>query len=102
MAKDRQATTGCTILVDGSTISQPSNQQGTMSLSMTKSKCTAKMLSKALGTPTASTTLFPINQTVILLTHNHQYHLHTKNIDVHYQIHWLGDQTKIPYAPPIA
>ena len=67
-----------------------------MSLLITESKCTAKMLSEALGTPTASTTLFPINQTVIPLTCDHQYHLHIKNINVHYQIHQLGDQTRIP------
>ena len=96
MAEDRRATIGCAVLVDGSAISRPSNQQGTMSLSTTESKCTAKTLSEALGTPTASTTLFPINQTVIPLTCDHQYHLRTKNIDVHYQIHRLGDQTRIP------
>ena len=46
------------------------------------------LLAKLFGSLKAPTTLFSDNQAVIALTHDHQYHVHTKHIDMHYHFIW--------------
>ena len=60
------------------------------------------LLSEVFGTLTAPTTLFSDNQAAIVLTHDHQYHVCTKHIDVWYHfIQWVIEQGSlhIIYCP---
>ena len=94
MADDRHAITGYTFLIDGSAISWSSKQQEIVLLSTTKSEYIVathgmkevlwlhSLLSEVFGTITAPTTLFLDNQAAIVLMCDHQYHSHTKHIDV--------------------
>ncbi len=96
MAKDRHAIMGYAFLIDGGAISWSSKQQEVVSLSTTESEYMAvthgmkealwlhSLLSKAFGSLTAVTTLFSDNQAAIALTQDHQYHAHTKHIDMRY------------------
>ena len=45
------------------------------------------LISEVFGNITSPTTLFSNNQVAIVLTRDHQYHLHTKHIDMQY--HWI-------------
>ena len=45
------------------------------------------LISEVFSPITSPTTLFSDNQAAIMLTHNHQYHLHTKHINMQY--HWI-------------
>ena len=45
------------------------------------------LISEVFGNITSPTTLFSDNQVAIMLTHDHQYHLCTKHINVQY--HWI-------------
>ncbi len=105
MAEDRHAITGYTFLIDSGAVSWSSKRQEIVSLLMTESKYVATMhsmkealwlrslLSEAFGSLTAATTLFSDNQAAIALTQDHQYHAHTKHIDVQYHfIRWVIEQ----------
>ena len=51
------------------------------------------LLSKVFGGFDEAMVLFRDNQAAIALAHDHQYHAHTKHIDVHYHwIHWVIEQ----------
>ncbi len=96
MAEDRHAIMGYTFLIDGGAVSWSSKRQEIVSLSTTESEYVAathgmkealwlcSLLSEAFGSLTAVTTLFSDNQAAIALTQDHQYHAHTKHIDMRY------------------
>jgi hypothetical protein len=105
MNEDRHVISGYTFLIDDGAVSWSSKRQEIVSLSTTESKYVAVMhgmkealwlcslFSKVFEPITAPTTLFSDNQSVIALTCDHQYHAHTKHIDVHYHfIHWVIEQ----------
>jgi len=99
MAEDRHAITGYAFLIDGRAVSWSSKCQEIVSLSTTESKYVAathsgkeglwlrSLLSEVFGTLKSLTTLFSDNQAAIALTRDHQYHSHTKHIDV--RCHWI-------------
>jgi len=114
MAKDRHAIMGYTFLINGGAISWSSKRQEIISLSTIKSMYIAEthgmkevlwlhsLLSKVFGPIKPPTTLYSDNQAAITLTQNHQYHLHTKHIDVQYHfIHWVIEQgfLHLTYCP---
>jgi len=114
MAEDCHAILGYTFLIDGSTVSWSSKWQEIVSLSTTESKYVAvthsikevlwlrSLLSEVFSPFKDPMTMLCDNQSVIVLTHNHQYHTHTKHIDVRFHfIHWVVDQgiVRLVYCP---
>jgi Reverse transcriptase (RNA-dependent DNA polymerase) len=114
MAEDRRAITGYAFLIDGGAISWSSKWQEIVSLSTTESEYVAathgmkealwlrSLLSEVFGHITSATTLFSDNQAAIALTRDHQYHVHTKHIDVRYHfIRWVIEQgsLRLIYCP---
>ena len=102
MTEDRRAITGYAFLIDGGAISWSSKKQEIVSLSTTESEYVAathgmkkalwlrNLLAEVFEPLMDATTLFSDNQSVIVLTCNHQFHAHTKHIDVCYHfIHWV-------------
>ena len=54
------------------------------------------LISEVFGPITSPTTLFSDNQAAIMLTHDHQYHLHIKHINMRYHwIHWVVEKGSI-------
>jgi hypothetical protein len=105
MGEDRHAITGYAFLIDSGAVSWSSKQQEIVSLSTTESKYVVathgikevlwlhSLLSKVFQLIKPSTTLFSDNQAAISLTKDHQYHVHTKHIDVRYHfIRWVIEQ----------
>jgi len=108
MAEDCCAISGYAFLIDGGAVSWSSKQQEIVSLSTTKSEYVVathgskealwlcSLISEVFGNITSPTTLFSDNQAAITLTHDHQYHLHMKHIDVRYHwIHWVIEKGSI-------
>ena len=99
MAEDCCTISGYAFLIDGSAVSWSSKRQEIIFLSTIKSEYIAAMhsskealwlcslISEVFSPITSPTTLFSNNQAAIVLTHNHQYHLCTKHIDMQY--HWI-------------
>ncbi len=105
MAEDRRAISGYAFLIDGGTVSWSSKRQEIVSLSTTESEYVAathglkevlwlrSLLSEVFGPFKDPMTMFCDNQSAIVLARNHQYHAHTKHIDVRYHfICWVVDQ----------
>jgi hypothetical protein len=105
MGEDRRAITGYTFLIDGGAISWSFKWQEIVSLSTTKSEYVAathgmkealwlhSLLSKVFQPIKPPTTLFSDNQAAISLTKDHQYHVCTKRINMHYHfIQWVIEQ----------
>jgi len=94
MAEDHHAISGYAFLIDGGTILWSSKWQEIVSLSTTKSEYVAathsvkealwlhSLLSKVFGPFKDPMTMLCNNQSTITLMHDHQYHAHTKHIDV--------------------
>ena len=114
MNEDRRAISGYTFLIDGGAVSWSSKQQEIVSLFNTESEYVAathgmkealwlrSLLSEVFEPITAPTTLFSDNQSAIALTHDHQYHVRTKHIDVRYHfIRWIIEQgsLRLIYCP---
>jgi hypothetical protein len=99
MAEDWQAISGYAFLINGGAISWLSKCQEIVLLSTMESEYIAathgmkeglwlkSLLSEIFGTFSSPITLFSDNQAAIALTCNHQYHVRTKHINVHY--HWI-------------
>ena len=99
MAKDRHAISRYAFLINGGVVSRSSKRQEIVSLSMTESEYVATMhgmkeglwlkslLSEIFGPFSSPITLFLDNQVAIVLMCDHQYHAHTKHINVRY--HWI-------------
>ena len=105
MAEDHHAISGYAFLIDGGTVSWSFKQQEIISLSTTESEYVAathglkeamwlqSLLSETFGPFKDATVLFCDNQSAIALARDHQYHVRTKHIDVHYHfIRWVIDQ----------
>ena len=114
MVEDRRAISGYTFLIDGGAVSWSSKHQELVSLSTTESEYVAathgmkealwlcSLLAELFGSLKAPTTLFSDNQAEITLTRDHQYHMCTKHIDMHYHfIRWVIEQgsLRIIYCP---
>ena len=114
MAEDRRAIMGYAFLIDGGAVSWSSKRQEIISLSTTESEYVAathgmkealwlrSLLSEVFRGFKDATTLFSDNQSAIALTRDHQYHTHTKHIDVRYHwIRWVIEQgsLRLVYCP---
>ena len=114
MTEDRQAITSYAFLINGGAISWSSKKQEIVSLSTTESEYVAAMhgmkealwlrnlLVEVFEPLTDATTLFSDNQSAIALTRDHQFHVHTKHIDVHYHfIRWVVENgtLRLIYCP---
>ena len=114
MAEDRRAISSYAFLIDGGAVSWSSKHQELVSLSTTKSEYVAathsmkealwlrSLLTELFSSLKAPTTLFSDNQAAIALTCDHQYHAHTKHIDMCYHfIQWVIEQgsLRIIYCP---
>ena len=108
MSEDCKAISGYTFLINGGAISWSAKCQEIISLSTTESKYIAAMytekevlwlcqlISQIFGITLEATTLFSDNQSTIALTKEHQYHVHTKHIDVCFHfIRWIIEDGKL-------
>ena len=108
MAEDQKAVSGYAFLIDGGTVSWASKKQEIVSLSMTKSEYVAathatkealwlhSFIGEVLISLDEPITLFSDNQSAIALAKDHQYHAHTKHINIHFHfIRWIVDNSKI-------
>ena len=108
MNKDRHALSGYVFLVDGGAVSWSTKRQEIVSLSTTESEYVAathatkealwlrSLIGQIFGAFTDATTLFSDNQSAIALSKDHQYHAHSKHIDVRFHfIHWIVEDGKI-------
>ena len=96
MMEDRKAISGYVFIINGSVVSWSTKKQEIISLSTTESEYVAatyvakealwlhSLISQLFGATLPVTTLFSDNQSAITLTKEHQYHAHTKHIDVCY------------------
>src|SRR6266545_6324931 len=102
MAKDRRAVSGYVFLIHGGAVSWSAKRQEVVSLSTTESEYIAatsaakealwlrSLITQLFGTTLDATTLFSYNQSAIALTKDHQYHAHTKHIDIQFHfIRWI-------------
>jgi hypothetical protein len=105
MSKDCQAILGYAFLIDGSAILWSSKRQEIIFLSTTESEYVAathgvkealwlcSLLSEVFGPFKDMSVLLCDNQSAIALAHDHQYHVRTKHIDMHYHfICWVVDE----------
>ena len=106
--EDRKAISGYTFITNSSAVSWSTKKQEIISLLTTESKYVAaiyaakealwlrSLISQLFGTTLPVTTLFSNNQSAIALTKKHQYHAHTKHIDICYHfIRWIIEEGKI-------
>ena len=96
MAEDRHAISGYAFMLHGGAVSWSAKQQEIVSLSTTESEYVAvthaakealwlrSLLSQVFPGKLDATTLFSDNQSAIALTKDHQYHAHTKHINVRF------------------
>jgi transposase InsO family protein len=115
MSEDRRAITGYAFLIDGGAVSWSSKKQEIVSLSTTESEYIAathgmkealwlRNLLAEVFEPHRLTRqlLFSDNQSAIALTRDHQFHAHTKHIDVRYHfIRWVVENgaLRLVYCP---
>ena len=105
MSEDRHALLGYVFLVDGRSVSWSMRR---LSLLMTKSKYVAvthatkealwlwSLIGQIFSTFNDVTTLYSDNQSAIMFMKDHQYHAHSKHIDVHFHfICWMINDSKI-------
>jgi Reverse transcriptase (RNA-dependent DNA polymerase) len=114
MAEDRHAISGYAFLIDGGAVSWSSRCQEIVSLSTTESEYVAathgmkealwlrSLLTEVFGSLADPTVMFSDNQSTIALARDHQYHAHTKHINVCYHwIRWVIEQgsVRLVYCP---
>ena len=108
MMEDRKAISGYAFIINGGAISWSAKKQEIVSLSTTESEYMAAtyaakealwlctLIFQLFGTSLPPTTLFSDNQSAIALTKEHQYHAHTKHIDIRFHfIRWIVEEGKI-------
>jgi len=108
--EDRKAISGYTFIINGGAVSWSAKKQEIVSLSTTESEYVAAtyaanlkealwlctLIFQLFGTSLPATTLFSDNQSAIALTKEHQYHVHTKHIDIRFHfIRWIVEEGKI-------
>jgi hypothetical protein len=114
MTEDRRAITGYTFLIDSGAVSWSSKKQEIVSLLTMESEYVAathgmkealwlrNLLAEVFEPLGDATTLFLDNQSAIALTRDHQFHAHTKHIDVRYHfIRWVVENgaLRLIYCP---
>jgi hypothetical protein len=92
--ENRRAISGYAFIINGGAVSWSAKKQEIVSLSTTESEYIAatyaakealwlcSLIFQLFGKSLPATTLFSDNQSAITLTKEHQYHAHTKHIDV--------------------
>ena len=108
MAKDQRTVSGYAFIVDGGAVSWSTKRQEIVSLSMTESEYIAtthaakealwlhSLIMQVFSPLTQATTLFSDNLLAIALAKDHQYHPHTKHIDIQFHfIRWVIEDGKI-------
>ena len=108
MAEDRKAVSGYVFIVNGGAVSWSAKQQAISSLSTTESEYVAatyavkealwlcSLISQLFCMTLNATTLFSNNQSAIALTKEHQYHMHTKHINIRFHfICWIIEDGKL-------
>ena len=108
MEEDHKAISRYTFLIDGSAISWSSKKQEIVSLSMTESEYVAathatkealwlrSLITEVFSPVEGPVMLFSDNQSAIVLAKDHQYHAHTKHIDIRFHfIRWVIDDGKL-------
>ena len=108
MSEDQKAVLGYVFLIDGGAMSWASKKQEIVSLSTTESEYIAAMhatkealwlrsfIGEVLVPLDEPITLFSDNQSAIALAKDHQYHTHTKHIDIRFHfIRWVVNDGKI-------
>jgi hypothetical protein len=108
MVEDRHAISGYTFLINGGAVSWSTKRQEIVLLSMMESEYIAgthaakealwlcSLITQIFGSLTEPTTIFLDNQLAIILAKDHQYHMRTKHINVHFHfICWIIEEGKI-------
>ena len=108
MNEDHKAISGYAFMINGGSVSWSTKRQELISLSTTESKYVAvtqaakealwlhSLISQLFGITLPPTTLFSNNQSAIALMKEHQYHAHTKHIDIRFHfIQWVVEEGKI-------
>src|ERR1700678_2002459 len=108
MGEDRRAISGYAFIINGGAVSWSAKRQEIISLSTTESEYIAatyaakealwlrQLILQIFGVSLNATILFSDNQSAIALTKEHQYHAHTKHIDVRYHfIRWIVEDGKL-------
>ena len=108
MAEDCRAISGYAFLIDGGAVSWLSKKQEIMSLLTMESEYMAathaakealwlgSLIGELFVPFDEPTMLFSDNQSAITLTKDHQYHAHTKHINIHFHfICWVMENGKI-------
>ena len=114
MHEDRKAVSSYTFMIDRGAVSWCTKKQEIISLSTTEAKYIAAthaakealwlwtLIGELYGNLQGPTTLHSDNQSAIALTKDHQYHMRTKHINIHFHfIQWVIKQNKIKliYCP---
>ena len=114
MSEDHKAISGYAFMINGGAVSWSTKRQEIISLSTTESEYIAatytakealwlhQLILQLFGIHLSTTTLFSDNQSAITLTKEHQYHAHTKHINVRFHfIHWIIEDEKLQliYCP---
>ena len=114
MEEDCHALSGNAYLINSGAISWSTKRQEIVSLSTTESEYIAAMhtvkeglwlqslIAQIFSPFPDATTLFSDNQSMITLAKDHQYHVRTKHIDVHFHfICWIVEEGKLQliYCP---
>ena len=114
MHEDRKAVSSYTFMIDRGAVSWCTKKQEIISLSTTEAKYIAAthaakealwlwtLIGELYGDLQGPTTLHSDNQSAIALTKDHQYHMRTKHINIHFHfIRWVIEQNKIKliYCP---
>jgi hypothetical protein len=112
--EDWKAVSGYAFMVNGGAVSWSSKKQEIISLLTTEAEYVAMthaskeliwlrtLIGQTFGDIIGPTTLHSDNQSVIALTKDHQYHAHTKHIDIRFHfIRWIIEEGKIKlvYCP---
>ena len=114
MNEDQHAVSGYAIMINGGVVSWSSKWQEIVVLFTTEAEYVAAthaakeikwmqtFIGELFSTLTDTTTLYSDNQSAIALSKDHQYHAHTKHIDIRYHfICWVIEQDvlKLVYCP---
>jgi hypothetical protein len=114
MMEDRRAISGYAFIINGGAVSWSAKKQEIVSLSTMESEYIAatyatkealwlhSLIYELFGIMLTATTLFSSNQSAIALTKEHQYHVHTKHIDIRFHfIQWIVKEGKLQliYCP---
>lgn len=108
MAEDRRATSGYAFLINRGAVSWSAKRQEIVTLSTTESEYVGathaakealwlrSLITQIFGEPLPTTNIFSDNKSAIALAKDHQYHPHTKHINIRYHfIRWIIEEGKV-------